>query len=192
MSYSHIGGDSRTSFPELESLFQTIESIMGFLPNSLLIMSKKPKLMKAFQTLAGVVFSSKHLKPDLIQLIALASSLSSGCKYCQAHTSHGASVAGVTEEKINGILKYQESDYFNETEKAALDLAFASGATPNQTEKKHFEELEKYFSKEAIIDIVSVISLFGWLNRWNDTFGTTVEDVPKKFVEQKLSPLGWE
>ena len=192
MSYSHIGGDSRTSFPELESLFQTIESIMGFLPNSLLIMSKKPELMKAFQTLAGVVFSSKHLKPDLIQLIALASSLSSGCKYCQAHTSHGASKAGVSEVKINQILKYQESEYFSATEKAALDLAFAAGLSPNRAEKKHFEELEKYFSKEAIIDVVSVISLFGWLNRWNDTFGTTVEGVPKEFVEQKLSPLGWK
>ena len=53
MSYSHIGGDTRASFPELESLFQMIESFMGFLPNSLLIMSKKPELMKAFQTLAG-------------------------------------------------------------------------------------------------------------------------------------------
>ena len=142
--------------------------------------------------MAGVVFSSKHLKPDLIQLIALASSLSSGCKYCQAHTSHGASKAGVSEEKINQILKYQESEYFSATEKAALDLAFAAGLSPNRAKKKHFEELEKYFSKEAIIDVVSVISLFGWLNRWNDTFGTTVEGVPKEFVEQKLSPLGWK
>ena len=192
MSYTYIGGDSRDSFPELESLFQTIELLMGFLPNSLLTMSKKPELMKSFQSLARVVFSSEYIKPDLIQLIALASSLSSGCKYCQAHTSHGASKAGVSEEKINQILQYQESDYFNATEKAALDLAFASGFTPNQSEKKHFEELEKYFSKEAIIDIVSVISLFGWLNRWNDTFGTIVEDIPKVFVEQKLSPLGWK
>ena len=147
MSYSRIGGDSRDSFLELESLFQMIESVMGFLPNSLLTMSKNPDLMKAFQALAGVVFSSKHLKSDLIQLIALASSLSSGCKYCQAHTSHGAGKAGVSEQKISEILKYQESDYFNESEKAALDLAFASGFSPNQTEKKHFEELEKYFSK---------------------------------------------
>lgn len=191
MSYSHLGGDSRDSFPELEPFFQMIESFMGFLPNSLLTMSKNPDLVKAFQTLAGVVFSSKHLKPDLIQLIALASSLSSGCKYCQAHTSHGAGKAGVSEEKINEILKYQESNYFDDSEKAALDLAFASGFTPNQVEKKHFEELQKYFSKEAIIDIVSVISLFGWLNRWNDTFGTVLEDVPKEFVEQKLFPLGW-
>ena len=49
----------------------------------------------------------------------------------------------------------------------------------------------KYFSKKEIIDIVSVIALFGYLNRWNDTLGTVLEDVPENFVENKLKPLGW-
>ena len=51
--------------------------------------------------------------------------------------------------------------------------------------------MQKYFSDEAIIDIVAVIALFGFLNRWNDTLGTVLEDVPKGFVEDKLKPLGW-
>jgi hypothetical protein len=33
--------------------------------------------------------------------------------------------------------------------------------------------------------------MFGFLNRWNDTLGTKLEDVPKDFVEEKLKPLGW-
>ena len=39
--------------------------------------------------------------------------------------------------------------------------------------------------------IVSVISLFGFLNRWNDTFGTEIEKLPGDFVENELIPLGW-
>jgi hypothetical protein len=38
---------------------------------------------------------------------------------------------------------------------------------------------------------VAVIALFGFLNRWNDTLGTVLEDVPKEFVEKELQPLGW-
>ena len=45
--------------------------------------------------------------------------------------------------------------------------------------------------KRQIVDIVSVISLFGFLNRWNDTLGTALEDVPENFVNDKLKPLGW-
>ncbi len=128
---------------------------------------------------------------DLIKLIALASSLSSGCKYCQAHTSHGANRAGVNPEKIAEILKYKESNHFSLSERAALDLAFSAGVTPNASKKEHFVELQNHFSDEAIIDIVAVIALFGFLNRWNDTLGSKLEDVPKEFVEKELKPLGW-
>ena len=191
MTYSHIGGGTRESFKDLEDDFKRIESFMGYLPNSHLSMAKNPNLSNGFSTLAGAIFGSKHLNMDLVNLIALASSLSSGCKYCQAHTSHGASRVGVNPEKIVEILKYKESDHFIESEKAALDLAFAAGVTPNASKKNHFVELQKYFSDEAIIDIVAVIALFGFLNRWNDTLGTVLEDVPKGFVEDKLKPLGW-
>ena len=191
MTYSHIGGGPRESFKDLEDDFKMIESFMGYLPNSHLSMAKNPNLNNGFSNLAGAIFGSKHLNMDLVNLIALASSLSSGCKYCQAHTSHGASRAGVSPEKIAEILKYKESDQFIESEKAALDLAFAAGVTPNASKKDHFVELQKHFNDEAIIDIVAVIALFGFLNRWNDTLGTVLEDVPKEFVEEKLQPLGW-
>jgi uncharacterized peroxidase-related enzyme len=191
MTYSHIGGGSRESFKDLEDDFKMIESFMGYLPNSHLSMAKNPNLINGFSTLVGAIFSSKHLNLDLVNLIALASSLSSGCKYCQAHTSHGASRAGVSPEKIAEILKYKKSDQFIESEKAALDLAFAAGVTPNASTKDHFVELQKHFNDDAIIDIVAVIALFGFLNRWNDTLGTVLEDVPKVFVEKELQPLGW-
>jgi len=95
------------------------------------------------------------------------------------------------EEKIAEILNYAESDYYSDEERAVLDLAFASGRAPNISNAAHFNELKKYFSDDQIIDIVSVISMFGFLNRWNDTLGTKLEDVPRDFVEEKLKPLGW-
>ena len=191
MTYSHIGGEPRESFKDLEETFKVIESFMGYLPNSHLSMAKNPNLNHGFSALASTIFGSKHLGIDLVNLIALASSLASGCKYCQAHTSHGASKAGVSPEKIAEILKYNESDKFSASEKATLDLAFAAGVTPNASKKDHFVELQKHFNDEAIIDIVAVIALFGFLNRWNDTLGTVLEDVPKEFVEKELQPLGW-
>ena len=62
---------------------------------------------------------------------------------------------------------------------------------PNNSNQEHFDNLSKYYSKKEIVDIVSVISLFGFLNRWNDTLGTALEEVPESFVNDKLKPLGW-
>ena len=186
-----LGDTDRKSLVEFEELFKLVESFMGYLPNAHLTMSERPELLKAFSGLAGAVFQSDGLDAGTKQLIALATSLSAGCKYCQAHTSHGAERAGIEEKKIADILNYSESEQFSESEKAVLYLAFAAGKVPNSSNQKHFDKLIKYYSKKEIVDIVSVISLFGFLNRWNDTLGTALEDVPENFVNDKLKPLGW-
>ena len=191
MQQTYIGGKKRQDFADLEELFKGVETFMGYVPNAHLTMAEKPELLMAFSNLAMTIFQSEGIDMQTKQLIALASSLSSGCKYCQAHTSHGAERAGTNEQKIAEILNYAESDYYSDEERAVLDLAFASGRAPNISNATHFNELKKYFSDDQIIDIVSVISMFGFLNRWNDTFGTRLEDVPKDFVEEKLKPLGW-
>ena len=122
-----IGDTYREDLKEFEELFKIVESFMGYLPNAHLTMSERPELLKSFSALAGVVFQSDGLDAGTKQLIALASSLSAGCKYCQAHTSHGAGRAGIEEKKIADILNYSESEKFSNSEKALLDLAFAAG-----------------------------------------------------------------
>jgi len=56
-----------------------------------------------------------------------------------------------------------------------------------------FAELRRHFSDEQCVDIVSVISLFGWCNRWNDTFANVLEIVPLKFARQnpENTEHGW-
>ena len=191
MSISYIDTKKREDFPEFEELFKLVESFMGYLPNSYLLMADKPELLEAFAKMSAAVFNTVSLDAQSKQLIALASSLSSGCKYCQSHTSHGAERAGVANDKIADILNYQNSEHYDAKEVALLDLAFASGEVPNGATKTHFDNLKKYYSKQQIIDMVSVISFFGFLNRWNDTFGTEIEAVPARYIDEVLKPKNW-
>jgi hypothetical protein len=43
-------------------------------------------------------------------------------------------------------------------------------------------------SEEQIVEIVGVIALFGFLNRWNNTMATPLEDEPIEY----LSRGGWQ
>ena len=191
MSISHIETKSREDFPEFEELFNLVESFMGYLPNAYLLMADKPDLMHAFAKMSASVFKDDILDIQSKQLIALASSLSAGCKYCQSHTSHGAERAGVPNEKIANILNYQTSSHYEPSEVALLDLAFASGEIPNKATKAHFDQLKEFYSKEQILEVVAVISFFGFLNRWNDTFGTEIEAVPANYLQNELKPTNW-
>lgn len=191
MVIAHIETKKREDFPEFKDLFDLVESFMGYLPNAYLLMADKPDLMQAFAKMSASVFSADVLDIPSKQLIALASSLSAGCKYCQSHTSHGAERAGVPNEKIADILNYQTSEYYEAKEVALLDLAFASGEVPNKATKAHFEKLKEFYSKEQILEAVAVISFFGFLNRWNDTFGTEIEEIPANYLSEELQPKNW-
>ena len=191
MNIARIETKQREDFPEFKDLFDLVESFMGYLPNAYLLMADKPDLMQAFAKMSASVFSADVLDIPSKQLIALASSLSAGCKYCQSHTSHGAERAGVPNEKIAEILNYETSQYYEAKEVALLDLAFASGEVPNKATKAHFEKLREFYSKEQILEVVAVISFFGFLNRWNDTFGTEIEETPASYLAEELQPKNW-
>lgn len=208
---SHLDPRNASEVPELAPFFAASEAAMGFVPNSMLTMAHLPQLPAAFLFLASTVFGAdlktmaaamqahipaqsqadENLAPELIQLIALASSVASGCRYCQAHTSHRAHDSGAATEKLEAILDYADSELYSDAERAALDLAFAAGRVPNEAEPAHFERLQQHFSKRQVTQIVAVIALFGFLNRWNDTLATTLESTPAEFAASALTALGW-
>ena len=63
---------------------------------------------------------------------------------------------------------------------------------PNATTPEHFADLRQHFSDAEIVEIVATISLFGWLNRWNDTMATELEEEPTTFASGALASHGWE
>ncbi|WP_432201078.1 carboxymuconolactone decarboxylase family protein [Erythrobacter sp. W53] len=169
------------------------EEIMGFTPNDVLTMAHWPELLGAMEQLVAVIYKPGALDPVLKRLIATITSGAAGCRYCQAHTAHGAAkMAGGDAEKIAAVWEYQTSDLFSDAERAALDLALAAGTQPNAATDEHFRALEQHFSRQQIMEIMGVISLFGFLNRWNDTLATELEDKPLEFASETYSSDVWE
>ena len=62
---------------------------------------------------------------------------------------------------------------------------------PNKATKAHFEKLKEFYSKAQILEAVAVISFFGFLNRWNDTFCTEIEEIPANYLSEELQPKNW-
>ena len=209
---AHVSPVPRDQLSHLEPVLAGAEAAMGFVPNSMMTMAHMPQLTMAFSMMAGVVFggdlkpmienfakivpvdesADESLPPALIQLIAYSVSLSAGCRYCQAHTSHSGHRQGVDEKKFAQLLRYEESPDFSPQEKAVVALALAAGQVPNESNEEHFSALREHFSERQIVQIVGVISLFGFLNRWNDTMATQLESSPVEFAERVLADSGWQ
>lgn len=189
---THLTPKSREELPDMEPVFQGVEASMGFVPTSMLTMAHWPALLPAFAGLGGTILGSGTVDPGLKQLVAFVVSNAAGCRYCQAHTSHVAEKRGVQEEKIAAAFEFETSDLFDDKERAALRVALHAGMVPNAVEAEHMAALKEHFDDQQVVEIVGVISLFGFLNRWNDTMATTLEEVPTAFAEQHLAAKGWE
>ena len=189
---SHLAEASPQQLELVSGQLAIAEAAMGFVPNSLRIMARRPALMQGFLALAGALNGpAAILPPELRQLVAHIASAAAGCRYCQAHTAHNARKAGAAEEKISAVWEYETSPLFSNAERAAMSLAQAAGSHPNMAGPEHFEAVRRWYSEDQVAEIVGVIALFGFLNRWNDTLATPLEESPLAFAEACLTESGW-
>ncbi|MCU4652747.1 peroxidase-related enzyme [Roseibacterium sp. SDUM158016] len=162
---------------EYRAPLDVIRASNGYIPNSYRILAHRPEILMAFMALSKAVIRDEGtLDRGFRFLVAYISSSTAGCQFCQAHNIQSAARWGVPEEKLNAIWDYEESPLFTEAERAAFDLARGASLTPNATTDADIERLKAHFTTPQIVEILSVISLFGWLNRFNDTLRTALEE----------------
>ncbi|WP_026319181.1 carboxymuconolactone decarboxylase family protein [Amorphus coralli] len=188
----HLDPLDRADLPQFAELFERYDRIRGFLPNSILTMARRPAIAEAFMLLNQAVLYEGTVPEDLKMMVAFMASSVAECRYCQGHMANLSAVYGVPDEKIAAIWEFEESPLFTDAEKAALRLAAHAGVVPNAAEASDFDELKTHFDEGQIVEIVASIALFGYLNRWNDTMATEMEDVPGRLAERAIGPAGWD
>lgn len=178
--------------PELQPHFDFFLGTLGFTPNSVLTMQRKPKLVQALATLnAAAMDPEGEVDLGFRRLIGHVASKASGCLYCQAHTLLGARNFNISEEKLAEVWSYASSPHYSEKERLALDFALAAAAQPNAVTDAQFEALRAHWSDNQIVEILGVVAMFGFLNRWNDTMATPLEAVPQQVATQAAGDRGW-
>lgn len=178
--------------PELKEEFDSFFKTLGFVPNSVLTMQRKPKLAKAFVQMQRALWDPESkVDRGLKRLIAHAASRIAADPYSMAHTASGALHFGVAAEKVATVAVYKSSDLFNPAERAALDFATAASMTPNAVSEETFTVLRRHWSEEQIVEIAGVVAMAGFLSRWNVSMATPLEAEPNEVGERHLAPLGW-
>ena len=182
----------RQALGDLNAVLAAAESRMGFVPNSQLILAHRPEIVRAFAQLGAAINGpSSTISPQLRNLVSQIASRTAGCGYCMAHTTHTAARVGISAEKENALWEFETSTLFSAAERAALRVAQGAAQVPNAVTDADFAELKKHYSEAQIVDIVAVISLFGFLNRFNDTMATELEASPIEAGNRFLAERGW-
>ncbi|MDX1677411.1 carboxymuconolactone decarboxylase family protein [Arsukibacterium sp.] len=184
-----LAADTNPDVAELATFFN---ETLGFCPNSVLTMSHRPAIAKAFIQLNMAVMENKgRVTSALKRLIAYVSSHATGCRYCQAHTIRAAERYGAPDEQLANIWQFQSHPAFNDAERAALELAIAASQVPNAVDDAIQAAMHQHWDNGEIVEIMGVIALFGYLNRWNDSMATTLEEGAQASGDALLAAAGW-
>jgi uncharacterized peroxidase-related enzyme len=179
--------------PDVKKLAEFFNETLGFCPNSVLTMQIRPEIARAFINMNMAVMDNHgNVTSALKRMIAWVSSNATGCRYCQAHAIRAAERYGAEQEQLDNIWEYRTHAAFSDAERAALDFSLAASVIPNAVDEKIKSDLYKYWNEGEIVEMLGVISLFGYLNRWNDSMGTSIEDGAVESGDQYLGKHGWE
>ena len=151
-----------------------------------------PELRETWNQMIQLVFPEREVSGELKQLVFTVASLASGCRHCQSHGAYHLHKIGVPDEKIQALWSFETSALFTDAERAALRLAMAAGVAPNMTEPENFVEMRQHFTNIQIVEILAVIAVGGYLNRWNDTIATVTDQESVDFADQVLRQVGWD
>ena len=180
------------SDPEVKELVNFFNETLGFCPNSVLTMQRRPGIAKAFiQLNMAVMENHGKLTSEFKRLIAFVSSNTTGCRYCQAHTIRAAERYGASLERLENVWDFENQDCFSDAEKSALKYAQEASMVPVNVAASTETQLHAYWSNEDIVEIMGVVALFGYLNRWNDVMATTLEDGANLSGSDLLKGTSW-
>lgn len=185
--------DEAEMAPDLRERVQFFKGPLGVIPNSVRTMAHRPEIAAAFTALnVAVMQDTGSVTPEFKRLLGYVSSFASGCLYCQAHMILASERFGASEDRLNAVFDFEGSDAFSDAEKAALAFAHSATEVPNGVTPEIGTRLKAHWPPEAIVEIMGVVALFGYLNRWNDSMGSALEDLPISRGEARLAEAtGW-
>jgi AhpD family alkylhydroperoxidase len=140
----------------LRLLFAFQKKKYGQVLEPVLLWGRTPPVFLSF-LLMRKSLERKHspLDPLLRALITTAVSQISSCSFCIDMNSAELLKRGGSKEKLLNLDQFDQSDLFNEQEKAAL--AYAKGIAKSDQKAEVFAKLKNHFSDDAIVELTSLV-----------------------------------
>jgi alkylhydroperoxidase family enzyme len=109
-----------------------------------------------------------------------------------AHNAGGSLRSGIKDEKLAAVWEFRTSPLFDERERVAIEFAIAAASQPNDVTDELFDRMKRRWSEGEIVEITALIAYFGFMNRFNDTMATPLEDEPIEVAEKHIAQHGWK
>jgi len=140
-----------------------------------------PGVLKALQEMNSA--SEKGGVPACtLELIHLRASQINGCSVCVAMHAHGLKKMGESDDRIFSVAAWRDTPFFTDAERAALALTEAAtriSDRPDPVSDDVWDEAAKYYSEEALAQLLVHIAGINVWNRFNVATGQLAQSEPR-------------
>jgi uncharacterized peroxidase-related enzyme len=151
----------------IKSIYEEFEDKGKKVPEWIKVMAHSPKILKEFKELFTVIMAEGKIESLLKWKIAYTVSQNLKCPFCVDVTKKMLKKLGADEETMK---KIEDSTDLSEEESQVLKLVKEVTLKANICTPELLPKLKEKFSEEQIVEIVSIIGLFNYINRFNNTF----------------------
>jgi uncharacterized peroxidase-related enzyme len=152
-----------------KEVYEKFEKETGKVPEWVKVMAHSPNILKEFTELFKAIMVEKEIKSLLKWKIALVVSETLKCPFCVSVTQKMLKQLGADEETIEKVKDLSTED------QEILELVKDITLDGHLDKPELFIKLKEEFSEAQIVEIVSVIGLFNYINRFNNTLGVLPE-----------------
>ena len=150
-----------------KEVYEKFEKETGKVPEWVKVMAHRPQILKEFTELFKAIMGEGKIESYLKWKVAYTISDMLRCPFCLHVTTKMLEKFGATEKMLANIKEMKD---LPEGEKIILDLVKDITADAHLDQPEIFEKLKEKFNEAQIVEIVSVIGLFNYINRFNNTF----------------------
>lgn len=155
-----------------KAVYEKFEKETGKVPEWVKVMAHNPKILKEFTELFKAIMGKGEIKSYLKWKIGYVISETLRCPFCVDVTIKMLKKFGADEKLIK---KIKNTKNLPEEEKDILELAKDITADAHLDKPEIIERLKKKLTETQIVEIVSVIGLFNYINRFNNTLAILPE-----------------
>jgi AhpD family alkylhydroperoxidase len=144
----------------------------GAVLDSALLWARSPKLFLGVALLYGMIDrKSSPLSPALRSLVTVRVSQINGCPFCVDLNSATLLRRGVPWAKVEALEKWQESHFFDETERVALEYAENMTRSDLQVGDELKARLRRHFDDDGIVELTALIAFQNMSSKFNSALG---------------------
>ena len=149
-----------------KAVYEHFEKTSGDVPEWVKVMAHRPEILKEFVELFGAIMQQGELKSILKWKIAYTVSQTLKCPFCLDVSEKMLQKLGASEETTQEV---KVADDSSTTEGEILDLAKDITLDGHLDNPELFKAMKSNFNEAQIVEIISVIGLFNYINRFNIT-----------------------